>query len=140
PLVDSRVRVQLPIHDTKNLPQINSSVLFVHLKTSISSPKFDKLWRDGLFLKLIEKLTPRFWLILKLYYDSSNGCVSLNSVVSKIFKIYCGVKQGGVLSAFLFNIFKNDLIESCLQLNVGALINKLNVSIIAYADKFNESK
>ncbi|CAF1069867.1 unnamed protein product [Brachionus calyciflorus] len=95
---------------------------------------FDKLWRDGLFLKLIEKLTPRFWLILKLYYDSSNGCVSLNGVFSKMFKIYCGVKQGGVLSAYLFNIFINDIIESCLKLNVGALINKLNVSIITYAD------
>ncbi|CAF0726181.1 unnamed protein product [Brachionus calyciflorus] len=81
-----------------------------------------------------QKLTPRFWLILKLYYDSSNGRVSLNDAISKIFKIYCGVKQGGVLSAYLFNIFINDLIESCFKLNVGALINKLNVSIIAYAD------
>jgi len=46
----------------------------------------------------------------------------------------CFISQGGVLSAYLFNIFINDLIESCLKLNVDALINKLNVSIIAYAD------
>ncbi|CAF1054622.1 unnamed protein product, partial [Brachionus calyciflorus] len=45
---------------------------------SAAEKALDKLMRDRLFLKLIGKLTPRFWLILKLYYDSSTGCVSIN--------------------------------------------------------------
>ena len=32
---------------------------------------FDKVWRDGLFFKLIDELDLSIWVLLKKYYDSS---------------------------------------------------------------------
>ncbi len=61
---------------------------------------FDKLWRNGLFLKLIDKLDDKFWRALVNYYETSTGMVKLDGRVSGEFKIMDGVKQGGVLSSF----------------------------------------
>ncbi|RMZ94114.1 RNA-directed DNA polymerase from mobile element jockey-like, partial [Brachionus plicatilis] len=57
-----------------------------------------------------------------------------NNLTTKPFKIETGVKQGAILSSFLFNIYIDDLIIECLNNELGALIKNLNVSIIVYAD------
>ena len=55
---------------------------------------FDKVWRDGLFFKLIDKLEPTYWAILKQYYDISKGVIILSYLsLSESIKINCGVKQ-----------------------------------------------
>ncbi len=96
---------------------------------------FDKVWRDGLFFKLLGKLELTHWVILKKYYDLSKGAITLNDFsLSELIIINCGVKQGGILSPFLFNVYINDLIAECIDARVGALIANLNVSIIVYAD------
>ena len=92
---------------------------------------FDKVWRDGLFFKLMDKLEPTHWVILKKYYDLSKGVITLSDFsLSELIEINCGVKQGGILSPFLFNVYINNLIEECIDARVGALIGNLNVSII----------
>jgi len=95
---------------------------------------FDKVWRDGLFYKLIGKLNYSLWVILKKYYDSSTGSLSYEDNILEAFIINCGVKQGGILSPFLFNAFIDDLVTECTDMNIGALIGNLNTSIIVYAD------
>jgi hypothetical protein len=96
---------------------------------------FDKTWRDGLFYKLINKIDYSFWFILKIYYDSSRGIIILeDGNYSSFFIIMVGVKQGGIISAFLFQIFIDDLIVEIIGSNLGAIINNINVSIIVYAD------
>ena len=57
-----------------------------------------------------------------------------NILPSVEFDIETGVKQGGILSPFLFNTFIDDLIDECLDKNLGAQYENLNVSIIVYAD------
>ena len=96
---------------------------------------FDKIWRDGLFFKLINKLEYSFWYILKVYYDSSHGIIELDcDHYSSIFPINVGVKQGGILSPSLFQVVIYELIHESINENVGAEFKNLNISIIVYAD------
>ena len=97
---------------------------------------FDKVWRDGLFFKLIDELDLSIWVLLKKYYDSSKGTIfdPILDLFSELFIIETGVKQGGIFSPYLFNKFINGLIESIHKLDIGAHVGNLNVSIIVYAD------
>ena len=45
-----------------------------------------------------------------------------------------GIKQGGILSPFLFNFFIDDLLSGCRSLDIGALVGVTNTSILAYCD------
>jgi hypothetical protein len=98
---------------------------------------FDKLWRDGLFYKLIKKLEKREWLILKRYYNDSEAKIICNNQFSDQFKIVTGVKQGGILSPFLFNTFIDELVEGILEMNIGANIGRINMNVISYCDDLN---
>ena len=85
---------------------------------------FDKVWRNGLFFKLIERLDYTMWYILKIYYDSSQGTIALDDgFLSELFPITVGVKQGGILSPDLFKVFIDELIHNCTEKNVGAMFN-----------------
>ena len=95
---------------------------------------FDKLWRKGLFYKLIGKVPDCVWRVLFKYYECSLGAVRIDGWKSEIFRIELGVKQGGVLSPFLFNFFLNEMIEEGIKLGVGAHIYDVNVSIVGYCD------
>jgi hypothetical protein len=94
---------------------------------------FDRVWRDGLFHKLLTKIHPSYWFVLRKYYDSSLGIIKEDDNSNHDFEITCGVKLGGILSPYLFNLFIHDLPIECLEKNIGAIFKNLNVSIIAYA-------
>ena len=53
---------------------------------------FDKIWRDGLFYKLMTKMSYPLWMLLKKYYDSSKGCILLDNNLWECFLISCGVE------------------------------------------------
>jgi retron-type reverse transcriptase len=87
---------------------------------------FDKLWRPGIFYKLIERFNRQDWIVLKQYYDISRACVENNEEKTQLFKVINGVKQGGIISPFLFNIYIDELIVSCLSLNLGSKLCEFN--------------
>jgi len=95
---------------------------------------FDKVWRAGIFFKLIGKINKFTWRAIITYYNQSAIKVKLNKLISTCYKTSEGCKQGGVLSSFLFNYFINGMLEECLNANLGAKIGKTNLSIIAYCD------
>ena len=53
---------------------------------------------------------------------------------SEAYRTTEGVKQGGVLSPYLFNFFINEMITNCLDLNIGTKIGDHNISIVSYCD------
>ena len=80
---------------------------------SLDSEKaYDSVWRDRIFFKLIEFIRPQFWLILKDYYDQSDGILKINGELGdEIIEITRRVKQGGILSPQLFNFFIDEMIK-----------------------------
>ncbi len=103
-----------------------------------ASKAFDKVARELLWYKLIkcDKLRSEKWLIRLLinYYKQSKACVENNGMRSRIFTTTRGVKQGGSLSPFLFAIYFNEMILELVNLNIGAKLGNIIISIIVYAD------
>jgi hypothetical protein len=76
------------------------------------------------------------WNLLKKYYDSSRGVIldEITNTFSDPFDIETGVKQGGHLSSFEYNALVDELIQNIIDMEIGAHIGVINVSIIVYAD------
>ena len=70
---------------------------------------FDK----GIYFKLTKRLNKQDCLILKDYYEKSRTCFNNSENMSELFKLKNRVKQGGILSPFLFNIFIDVLSFKC---------------------------
>ena len=79
------------------------------------SAAYDKVWRDGLFTKLIKTgLTGRFFNVVNSMYKVTKLHIKCNNLRSNVFTTNVGIKQGCNLSCLLFAIFLNDL-ESEMQ-------------------------
>ena len=67
-----------------------------------------KAFDSGLFVKLAKRRIPLpFIRMLKYWYSHLQCAVSWKGVLGNIFNITRGVRQGGVLSPFLFSIWMN---------------------------------
>ena len=120
------------VNETINYYNKGKSPLFL---VSLDATKaFDKLWRSGLFYKLKDKIDEFTWRAILLHYNQSKIIVKINGLTSETIETTEGCKKGGVLSGYLFNFFINLMIQECLNANVGAKIDKTNVSIVGYCD------
>ena len=95
---------------------------------------FDKLWRPGLFYKLLKDFGSSITMLIKVYYDQSYGLVKNDKYVSELFKIKTGVKQGGVISGHLYNFNMNDYYVQAELKNLGAKLNDVFIGCVGYCD------
>ena len=90
-----------------------------------------------LFEKLIKKADiPRTVIkfLTKLYLNNLNT-VSYQNVYSTSFTTTQGLRQGSILSPYLYNIYTEYLIQHIKDLNIGVFLpDGTNVSILAFAD------
>ena len=96
---------------------------------------FDKVWRNGLFVKLLRMgITGKFYNILKIMYQSTKSKVKLPKGLSPSFDSNTGIKQGDGLSPLLFNIFIDDINTifdtSCDPVELG----QVKIHNLLYAD------
>ena len=85
-----------------------------HLSTKSSD--FDHVNHDTLIRKLHERNLPLcFIAVIKNWYDKLTSVVKWNSVFSMPFVVRSGVRQGGILSPILFNVYVNDLVNSLVD-------------------------
>ncbi|RNA44919.1 RNA-directed DNA polymerase from mobile element jockey-like [Brachionus plicatilis] len=87
------------VNETINYYRQNGSKL--HVVFLDASKAFDKLLRDGLFLKLINRIPDELRRILYKYYRISKIIVKYDNELGDMLESTEGVKQGGILSPYL---------------------------------------
>lgn len=96
---------------------------------------FDKMNHHGLFITLMKRMVPLNLLCtLEYWFSMCYTCVRWRSSFSNFFKINCGVRQGGVLSAYFFAMYIDDIITIVQRSKIGCCIGTLFVNIFLYAD------
>ena len=56
-------------------PKPRNDILNHEMEALDAEKAFDKLWRDGLFFKLINKIDKLSWITLRRYYCISEGII-----------------------------------------------------------------
>jgi len=83
---------------------------------------FDKMNHHGLFVKVMERGLPENVLrLLENWFNCGVTCVKWGSVYSAFFALSCGIRQGGVLSPYLFAVY----IDSVVQLELAVTLDLL---------------
>ena len=104
------------------------------LDTSKAFDRFDH-WR--LFTKLIDKHVPLFVIKLLVFWCSQQQItIRWGITVSSSFHVTNGVKQGGIISPVLFNVYvyMDDLSTSLNDSGIGGHIGEKTINHLCYAD------
>ena len=95
----------------------------------------DKMSHHGLFTKLMEKHIPVNLLsLLERWFALSETCVKWGQVVSSFVNLLCGVRQGGVLSTYIFAVFIDSIVDKIKSSGLGCYIKWTCMSVFLYAD------
>jgi exonuclease III len=99
------------------------------------SKAFDKVNHFGLYSKLMNRAVPIMLLkVLEHWFRIHSTCVRFGAVMSSFVSLECGVRQGGVLSPHLFNIYIDDVIKRISNSKYCCNLLFTCVSIFMYAD------
>ena len=100
-----------------------------------ASKAFDRINHRKLFEKLIHRNTPGYLIrILIFWYTNQSMIVRWGDAVSEPFKVSNGVRQGGILSPYLFNVYMDDLSERLNKCMTGCVIGEIILNHLMYAD------
>ena len=72
--------------------------------------------------------------LLAYWYSNQQMFVRWQNCSSVCFRITNGVRQGGILSPFLFRVYMRDLITKVTSLNIGCSYANNILNLLAYAD------
>ena len=67
---------------------------------------------------------PGYILRMLIYwYKNQDMCIRWSNAYSAKFKVTNGVRQGGILSPYLFSVYADELSEELKKCNVGCNLN-----------------
>jgi hypothetical protein len=96
---------------------------------------YDKVWRDGLWKRLIEVgITGKMWRVLHNLYSVVESCVLVGADRTEWFSLDAGLRQGCILSPILFAVFIDGLARAVKAAGTKQTLADLNVSILLFAD------
>ena len=100
-----------------------------------ASKAFDRVEHWSLFKKLIDRNVPLVVVrLLVHWYRQQTLCVKWGRNTSSFFTVTNGVRQGGILSPFLFTLYVDDLSHQLNNSKVGCHINNVCITHLFYAD------
>jgi hypothetical protein len=84
------------------------------------SKAFDRINHNCLLLKLMNRKAPKCLIaLIANWYSRCTAVVRWSNCLSSLFKVQAGVRQGGVLSPFLFAIYMDVLIKCYKRVGMG---------------------
>ena len=81
-----------------------------------------------------KNICPTIARFLAFIYTNQSCRINWNNLISSPFNVRNGVKQGGILSPLLFNIYIDVLLQRLQKCGVGCHIGNKFVGALAYAD------
>jgi hypothetical protein len=107
----------------------------VYLCFMDATKAFDRVNHWHLFKKLITRGVPSVIVrLLSNWYSTQMFIVKWCEVKSTPFNVSNGVRQGGVLSPYLYNVFMDDLSSALNKSKIGCIINNNYINHLCYAD------
>ena len=99
------------------------------------SKAFDSVNHEVLMRKLLKLGIPSVYVnMIRNCYSKQYVKVRYKNKYSHEWLVCNGVRQGGVLSGFLFNIYIDDLLSKLSNLSIGCRLGLHSSNVIAYAD------
>lgn len=99
------------------------------------SKAFDKVNLYGLAIKLMNRNVPKsFVSVIIDWYNKICVKVRWNETLSSSRTLRSGVRQGGILSPSLFNIYVNDILTQLQASKTGCFVANRYVGALMYAD------
>ena len=89
-------------------------------------------YRPIALASIVSKVLETVYLII--WYANQKMCIRWGNDFSEPFGVSNGVRQGGILSPYLFNIYMDDVSSSLSTYNVGCYYSELIINHIMYAD------
>ena len=97
---------------------------------------YDRVGRDKLW-KVLEEygVKGRLLRAIRSLYKKSEGCVRVKDELSSWFPITQGVRQGCVMSPWLFNVFMDKIVREGMEKFVGGVkMSTTEVGVVLFAD------
>lgn len=103
---------------------------FLDLSKAFDLVNYDLLWN-----KLYNTQVPAEVVnLLRFWYENQTNCVKWGDSTSNEYRLECGVRQGGITSPDLFNLYINNLVDGLRNTRIGCHIGGMCVNSISYAD------
>ena len=99
------------------------------------SKAFDKVDHFILGNTLLDRDLPIDLVLLVIHYlRNQKAKVVWDGEIGKYYNINEGVRQGGILSPFLFKLYIDSIISEISELEIGCRLGFTRINILAYAD------